>query len=106
FLVAALVLLRLPESVRFLMTRATPDRFVAPIVARMYPDVDTRGVRFTAREERLEGISIKHLFIEGRALPTLLLWVPSFLGFGALAVAVLWIPTLMNLAGLAPATTS
>jgi AAHS family 4-hydroxybenzoate transporter-like MFS transporter len=63
-------------------------------------------VRFTAREEHLEGFSPKHLFNEGRALPTLLLWVPSFLGFGALAVAVLWIPTLMHLAGLPPATTS
>jgi AAHS family 4-hydroxybenzoate transporter-like MFS transporter len=50
----------------------------------------------TADEERVEGAPLKHLFSEGRALGTLLLWVPFLTAFGTLAIVVLWAPTLMR----------
>ncbi len=43
---------------------------------------------------------------EGRALGTLLLWVPFFMGFGVLTVAVLWTPALLRLNGISPANTA
>ena len=45
---------------------------------------------------RSQGIPLKHLFSEGRALWTLLLWVPFFAAFGVLILAVLWTPTLLH----------
>ena len=106
FLVAAAVFLLMPESVRFLMTRDAPDRLIGPIVARMFPDAAPPGARFVAREAHLGGITVAQLFRDGRAIPTVLLWVPAFVGFGALAVAVLWLPSLMNRAGVSPSATA
>src|SRR5256885_15517433 len=57
-------------------------------------------------EKPLPGASIRHLFTEGRALGTLLLWVPFFMGFGVLTVAVLWTPALLKLNGISPANTA
>ncbi len=57
-------------------------------------------------EKQLPGAPIKHLFTEGRALGTLLLWVPFFMGFGILTVATLWTPALLRLNGIAPAATA
>jgi len=90
--VALIVLLVVPESARFLMARDAPVERVARIVSRMFPDVAQPGVRYTATEEHIAGISVLHLFTEGRATSTSLIWVAQFVGFGALAVAVLWAP--------------
>ena len=57
-------------------------------------------------EKPLPGASIRHLFTEGRAPGTLLLWVPFFMGFGVLTVAVLWTPALLKLNGISPANTA
>lgn len=102
FLIGALVLALAPESLRFLMARGAPAEQVRGIVARMFPDAGGPEVRFTAREEKLTGMPVRHLFTEGRALGTLLLWGPFFLGFGALSVSVLWTPTLLHLSGVSP----
>ena len=106
FIVALAVLLVVPESVRFLMARRATEERVRAIVARLFPDAATPGTHFTASEETILGISVTHLFTERRSLPTLLIWVAQFVGFGALAVAVLWTPTLLNMAGISHATTS
>jgi AAHS family 4-hydroxybenzoate transporter-like MFS transporter len=44
----------------------------------------------------VDGVRFMHLFSDGRALWTLLLWVPFFAAFGVLIVAVLWTPTLLH----------
>ena len=98
--VALIVLLVVPESARFLMARDAPIERVARIVSRMFPDVAQPGVRYTATEEHIAGISVLHLFTEGRATSTALIWVAQFVGFGALAVAVLWAPAVLNMAGI------
>ena len=106
FIVGALVLAFVPESVRFLMAIEAPAARVARIITRMVPGVADAGTRFIAREEHIPGMSVKHLFMEGRALTTLLLWTPLFLGFGALSIAVLWTPALLNMGGMSPSNTS
>ena len=42
----------------------------------------------------------------GRAVGTLLLWVPFFMSFGILTVVTLWTPTLLRLNGISPAATA
>jgi MFS transporter, AAHS family, 4-hydroxybenzoate transporter len=106
FFVGAAVLAVVPESVRFLMAREAPAARVRRIVARMFPDAAGPDVRFTAREEHIAGISVAHLFTEGRATRTLLIWTTQFLCFGALAVVVLWAPALLSMGGMSHAETS
>ena len=42
------------------------------------------------------------MFSDGRAVGTLLLWVPFIMAFATLAIAVLWTPALLRANGMAP----
>jgi AAHS family 4-hydroxybenzoate transporter-like MFS transporter len=96
----------LPESIKFLLVRRNDNNAVRRIVARFRSPLVREGARFVVEEKRLPGASIRHLFTRGRALGTLLLWVPFFTGFGILTVAVLWTPSLLRLNGISPANTA
>jgi MFS transporter, AAHS family, 4-hydroxybenzoate transporter len=105
-LFAVFLLWYLPESIKFLLVRRNDSAAVAGIVARMRVAIIGGQQRFVVDEKQLPGAPIKHLFTEGRALGTLLLWVPFFMGFGILTVATLWTPALLRLNGIAPAATA
>ena len=105
-LLALVLAFYLPESIKFLLVRRNDIKAVARIVARLRSPRVRDGSRFVLDEKRLPGTSIRHLFTEGRALGTLLLWVPFFMGFGILTVAVLWTPALLRLNGISPANTA
>ncbi|MGA9323801.1 MAG: MFS transporter [Xanthobacteraceae bacterium] len=106
-LVLAVVLFfYLPESIKFLLVRRNDLTGVARIVARFGTSAAGGDARFVLDEKPLLGASIRHLFTDGRALGTLLLWVPFFMGFGVLTVAVLWTPALLKLNGISPANTA
>jgi MFS transporter, AAHS family, 4-hydroxybenzoate transporter len=96
----------LPESLKFLLLRRNDTAAVAAIIARLRVPIDAAKQHFIVEEKNLPGVAIKHLFTEGRALGTLLLWVPFFMGFGVLTVATLWTPSLLRLNGIAPAATA
>ncbi len=96
----------LPESIKFLLVRRNDLTGVARIVARFGTSAAGGDARFVLDEKPLPGASIRHLFTDGRALGTLLLWVPFFMGFGVLTVAVLWTPALLKLNGISPANTA
>jgi AAHS family 4-hydroxybenzoate transporter-like MFS transporter len=66
----------------------------------------TADTQLTADDDRLPGLPLRLVFTEGRALGTLLLWVPFFMGFGILTVAILWTPSLLRLNGIPPAATA
>jgi len=102
-LLALILAFYLPESIKFLLVRRNDIKAVARIVARLRSPRLLDGSRFVLDEKRLPGTSIRHLFTEGRALGTVLLWVPFFMGFGILTVAVLWTPALLRLNGISPA---
>jgi MFS transporter, AAHS family, 4-hydroxybenzoate transporter len=106
-LVLALVLFAyLPESIKFLLVRRGDTKAVERIVARFRFSHVRKDSHFVVDEKSLPGASIRHLFTQGRALGTLLLWVPFFMGFGILTVAVLWTPALLRLNGISPANTA
>jgi MFS transporter, AAHS family, 4-hydroxybenzoate transporter len=96
----------LPESIKFLLVRRNDMTGVGRIVARFRSSPVRGDWHFVLDEKPLPGASIPHLFTEGRALGTLLLWVPFFMGFGVLTVAVLWTPALLKLNGISPANTA
>ena len=106
-LVLAVVLfLYLPELIKFLLVQRNDLKGVGRIVARFRSSLVRGDAHFVLDEKPLPGASIRHLFTEGRALGTLLLWVPFFMGFGVLTVAVLWTPALLKLNGISPANTA
>jgi MFS transporter, AAHS family, 4-hydroxybenzoate transporter len=103
---ALLLFFYLPESIKFLLVQRNDMKAVARIIARFGSPAVGGEPHFVLDEKPLPGASIRHLFTEGRALGTLLLWVPFFMGFGVLTVAVLWTPALLKLNGIAPANTA
>ena len=102
FIVAIALVIWLPESIRFLMASGRHTERLGAILRRMRPDLPVNA-SFTADEERIEGVPFKHLFTEGRAVTTLLLWVPFFTAFAVLAIAVVWAPVLLRDHGIPPA---
>ena len=85
----------LPESIRFMIAAGADPERIGAIVARIRPGTPA-GTRYVNDEERIAGAPLAHLFTDGRAAQTLLLWVPFFMGFGILGIAVVWTPVLMR----------
>ncbi len=91
----------LPESLTFLVLRERGAAAARDILARLAPGAVGPGEPLVVSERALPGVPVAHLFRAGRALPTLLLWLPFFAGFGVLGVVVLWMPTLLQAGGAA-----
>ena len=105
-IVAGILWIYVPESIKFLLARGGDAATVRRIIARLAPKLAHADARFVVDEERLPGVPIRHLFTEGRGPGTLFLWVPFFMGFGILTVATLWTPPLLRLNGISPADTA
>ncbi|PWT92174.1 MAG: hypothetical protein C5B56_02700 [Proteobacteria bacterium] len=103
--VAAALLMWLPESLRFLIATGGHREQVAMIIRKLDPDVPS-DARFVSDEVQIEGAPLKQLFANGRAAGTILLWVPFFTAFGTLALAVVWTPLLLRDNGISPAQAS
>jgi AAHS family 4-hydroxybenzoate transporter-like MFS transporter len=93
---AAFVAFALPESVRFLALRRDQPARVLSILQKLAPDSKLGdGADFVVAEERHQGIPMKHLFTDGRAWMTVLLWIAfasSLLGHYFLTS---WLPTIL-----------
>jgi AAHS family 4-hydroxybenzoate transporter-like MFS transporter len=85
----------LPESLKFLIAKGGETSRIAAIVRHLQANLPANA-QFVSDEQKARGIPLKQLFSEGRALWTLLLWVPFFAAFGVLILAVLWTPTLLH----------
>ncbi|MGC2447132.1 MAG: MFS transporter [Candidatus Sulfotelmatobacter sp.] len=98
---ATVLLFVLPESVRFLALRQPQSGEIRAIMAKLMPEHRfSSETRFALEEERRGGLAVKHLFTEGRALVTTLLWlsfVASLMGHYFLTS---WLPTVLSGAGV------
>jgi AAHS family 4-hydroxybenzoate transporter-like MFS transporter len=101
-LAVSLVLIKsLPESPRFLSVRGSGHQKIARILARISPELATVPVDYLSTHgDRRKGMPIKHLFTEGRAKGTILLWVPYFMNLLILYFIVSWLPALLRESGL------
>lgn len=94
-------LLILPESVRFLVARRKPGMRIATILSRIRQDSALRpDARFVLHEEELKGVPVAHLFREGRAAGTLLLWTTFFMSLLVIYFFVSWLPLILGQVGL------
>jgi AAHS family 4-hydroxybenzoate transporter-like MFS transporter len=103
--VAAALVLWLPESLAFLTRGGRDAARAGAVVRRLRPDVPA-DARFVSDEARMEGAPLKNLFTDGFAVRTVLLWLPFFMAFGTLALAVVWTPLLLRDNGISPAQAS
>jgi AAHS family 4-hydroxybenzoate transporter-like MFS transporter len=96
-LLVPILALRLPESVRFLaLTGRAHDR-VAELLRSINPNATfAPGTQFVIHEPELPGIPVLHLFRDGRAPVTLLLWVVFFMSLLDLYFLSNWLPTVLN----------
>jgi len=92
-----ILILRLPESVRFLALAGHAHARVAQLLAFVNPKaVFAQGTRFVVGEPALSGLPVRHLFQGGRTVPTLLLWVVFFMSLLDIYFLSNWLPTVLN----------
>jgi AAHS family 4-hydroxybenzoate transporter-like MFS transporter len=100
FIVTPLILIQLPESVRFLVRRGADPLRVSRLVQQLFPALLlNRDVVFTAAEESASRVSVRALFDDGRARSTVLLWIVSFTSLFNIFLMANWLPTEMRTLG-------
>jgi AAHS family 4-hydroxybenzoate transporter-like MFS transporter len=95
----------LPESIRFLAARCDRYQNHSRELLRIVRCVDPGGryaddCRWLVNEEHLKGSPIKALFLEGRAIGTMLLWVVYFSNLLILYFLINWLPAVLQRVGL------
>jgi AAHS family 4-hydroxybenzoate transporter-like MFS transporter len=91
----------LPESIRVLALRGNENARIADLLARIDPArAPAATTRFIIREEKAEGLPVRHLFRERRALSTALIWTMFFMNLLCLFFLTNWLPTVISAAGL------
>jgi len=90
----------LPESVRFLVHKGAQSGDIISILSHINPSGYAAGDNFICSEHRIANTSVRHLFKAGRALTTLLLWVPFFMNLLLLFFMYNWLPPVLQAAGL------
>jgi len=99
-LVPALIWL-LPESIRHLVLQDNKTVEVRELLTRVHREFAfADGSEFTIREESAPGLAVGHLFRQGRALSTLLLWIVFFASLLDLFLLANWLPTVFHNAGI------
>ena len=94
---APVLTLRLPESVRFLALAGDAHQRVAQLLALVDPKaVFAQGTRFVVNEPALAGLPVRHLFQGGRTAATLLLWIVFFMSLLDIYFLSNWLPTVLN----------
>ncbi|WP_118185851.1 MFS transporter [Paraburkholderia phosphatilytica] len=104
-IIGTVLIVVLPESIRFLVCRNAPPARVARILRRISSTADLSNAYFTVPEAALgsSGSSIKSLFRYDNGTGTILLWVTYFMGLVVVYMLTGWLPTLMKDAGISMA---
>jgi MFS transporter, AAHS family, 4-hydroxybenzoate transporter len=97
---AVLLVFLLPESLRFLLVRGCSRAQVEKVLRRVAAGLFFEAATFSIQEESRPGFPVRHLFTEGRAVLTCLLWAAFLLNIAALYTLIPWLPTLVQEKGL------
>lgn len=100
-LLAPVLVVLLPESVRFFVTHGRHPERVAAILGRVTgePERHRADVAYFVPEQKVSGFTGRHLFTEHRAGPTLLLWLAFFCNLLVMYFLVNWLPALLKQSG-------
>jgi AAHS family 4-hydroxybenzoate transporter-like MFS transporter len=95
----------LPESLQFLVLRAKDLKKVDMWLRRVAPGaVPSGAVQYVVAERKREGVPVFHLFRDGRAMGTVLLWIVNFMNLLNLYFLSSWLPTVVRNAGRSTST--
>ncbi|HSV81108.1 MAG TPA: MFS transporter [Ramlibacter sp.] len=90
----------LPESVRFLAARGTPESTLRSLLTPILGAERAAKLRFEPELAVARGNPLSKLFGDGRTAGTLLLWVIFFMNLLLLYFLVNWLPSLLRQAGI------
>ncbi len=96
---ALLLILILPESVRYLEVSGANQQKIAKILARISPDLAGTQISRSPQQDQRRKAPVVNLFTEGRAAGTILLWIPYFMNLLMLYFIVFWLPALLRQTG-------
>jgi AAHS family 4-hydroxybenzoate transporter-like MFS transporter len=95
----------LPESLQFLALRRNDTREIAKWLKRIDPAVPVDDTaRFVVPESRAPGVPIRHLFADGRAAATSLIWAANFMNIVNAYFVASWLPTVVRDMGYSTST--
>jgi MFS transporter, AAHS family, 4-hydroxybenzoate transporter len=95
--IAVLMLAWLPESLQFLAVRKRRSDQLARWLKQLDPTLKIGpDTQFTANETSRKGVPFWHLFREGRAFVTSLLWIVNFTNILALYSLAGWLPLIFQ----------
>ena len=97
--IAFVMVLLLPESLAFLVSRDKGQSRVRTILAKIAPDAALGSLELSATSGRRAGAPVARLFAEGRATTTILLWMSFFLGYYLIYLMLSWAPVLLRKGG-------
>jgi AAHS family 4-hydroxybenzoate transporter-like MFS transporter len=102
-LLSPVLILALPESLNYLVSRKTRGAEIARVLKKLAPGVqhsaDSRFVMDQAYEKKVQ---VPELFRAGNASRTILLWTILFVSLITLFSLTNWLPTLFNTLGITP----
>ena len=106
--ISILLIVLLPESIRFLAVKGKRPETVRRIMARIAPEAAAGDINFAppTQVEKHRGVPVKHLFTEGRAAGTILLWIPYFMNLLLIYFTGSWLPALLRSEGMTIAAAS
>jgi MFS transporter, AAHS family, 4-hydroxybenzoate transporter len=94
---AFVLLFAMPESLVFLGAGGADQVRMRRVALRIAPSIPADAELYTS-EDKMPGVPLKHLFLDGRGFGTVLLWILFFLDFGILVFFLSWVPTLIKIA--------
>jgi len=98
---SALLVWRLPESVRFLVMKGKDAARVRETLQRIAPDADLQYTSFVVTEKQgSHGSPVGHLFKPELLRGTLLLWLTFFMSLLVIYLLSSWLPTLLRGTGM------
>jgi len=100
FVLALLLIAILPESVRYLEISGRKPQRITRILARISPSLADASFTRASQEDQRRKVPVIHLFTEGRAAATILLWIPYFMNLLILYFIVSWQPALLRQSGM------
>jgi AAHS family 4-hydroxybenzoate transporter-like MFS transporter len=84
----------------FVLGGVLPLALSGILIAALPESAEWIDARSRGRSPVREGLPVRHLFTEGRAPGTLLLWVPFFMNLLILYFVLSWLPSLLRQSGL------
>jgi len=100
-LLVPLLLVALPESIRFLVLKENSRGAVAQLIGRIDPAVAIdANTRLVVEERSASGISVLALFRDGRARTTVLIWIIYFMSLLNLYLVASWLTVHITALGI------